>query len=412
MNPQERKKKTSKEVLLKLWPYLVATVLFAAISFWFFSWGQDIHLAKKGYVIDNELFGTYGDFFGGVLGTIFTLCTVLLMINTFRHQREETIKSGKRLDIQRFHDLFFELLRLYQSQVSELCGNAENKEEQTTIRYNNKDFFDFEKESIQRKFRNRKSFAANQSAALSYYMLFYIANRTKLGAYYRTLFRIYDLIDSSELEEPVKRDYLKIMRAQLTESELFFLRYNAMTFYGRHFIDYINTYHILKHLPAFELFEFKDWWDDLNPVERTGMNIVFSSLSRTIRDNIDKDVTNLIVPPFSKDDKYVLSLTCRESSDVLLTMRVYKDRTNYYNELKAFDSFDVKRIQRLLDCFIKEIFIYSNFQRYNPINTVETYSDPILQVQDGEIINSGIRGLSNRRLIVSGPNKCKDKGDC
>ena len=118
---------------------------------------------------------------------------------------------------------------------------------------------------------------------MNYYMLFFIENSTKMGAYFRTLYRIYDLIDSSSINEKIKKNYLKIMRAQLTESELFFVRYNAMTYYGYNFIYYINKYHILKHLPAFELLEFKDWWSTLDRVERMGINIIYDSINRLIR---------------------------------------------------------------------------------------------------------------------------------
>ena len=143
-----------------------------------------------------------------------------------------------------------------------------NKEtiEVEEIEYSNKDFFDMEKKYIQDNYRNRKSYEDNRENAVNYYMLFFIENSTKMGAYFRTLYRMYDLIDSSSINDKIKKNYLKIMRAQLTESELFFVRYNAMTYYGYNFIYYINKYHILKHLPAFELLEFKDWWSTLDRV--------------------------------------------------------------------------------------------------------------------------------------------------
>ncbi len=406
MNPQERKKKTSKEVLLKLWPYLVATFLFAAISFWFFSWGQDIHLAKKGYVIDNELFGTYGDFFGGVLGTIFSLCSVILLIKTFQHQRVVTKRSADQMDLQRFHDLFFELLRLYQSQVAELCSVEDFPKEQKVVHYSNKDFFDYEKRRVQESFVIQKSFEKNQLYAVNIYMQFYIKNKTKLGAYYRTLYRIYDLIDNSQLSEPIKRDYLKIMRAQLTESELFFLRYNALTFYGCRFVEYMNRYHIMKHLPAFELLEFKDWWSNLSPNNKTKMNIVFSSLSSVIRLGIKEGSIDKNVPPSNEKGKYVLRVKTVNSSDCLVEMRIYDKRdsgNSRDSELSVFDEFNEKKIQRLLDCFIKEIFVYSNFDCFN--KNIAPYSSPIVHYQDGcKIINSGIRNILNQPLIIAGPS--------
>ena len=41
-------------------------------------------------------------------------------------------------------------------------------------------------------------------------MFFYIKNKDKIGAYYRTLYRIYDLIDNAKtIPEEIKKDYLK-----------------------------------------------------------------------------------------------------------------------------------------------------------------------------------------------------------
>ena len=63
-------------------------------------------------------------------------------------------------------------------------------------------------------------------------MLFYTDNRSKIAAYYRTLYRIFELIDESDLiNDEQKKEYAKIIRAQLTESELFFLRYNPTHHY-------------------------------------------------------------------------------------------------------------------------------------------------------------------------------------
>ena len=183
-----------------------------------------IKLANEDYLLDNTLFGTFGDFIGGVLGTIFTIISVLLVIKTFKYQQMVTSSNETQLIVQRFNDLFFELLHLYQNQVNELCGQLDNFDEKsdsetTELQYNNKDFFDIEKVILQNNFKHKKSFEDNRNASVIDYMKFYIENRTKIAAYFRTLYRIYDLIDNAKIEETSKKNYLKIIRAQLTESE-------------------------------------------------------------------------------------------------------------------------------------------------------------------------------------------------
>lgn len=401
-------------LLLNKWFYITIGFLFITISFFFFKWNHPIEFCDNKYTIDNELFGAYGDFVGGVLGSIFTLVSILLVIKTFKEQQKVSSQNEEELKIQRFNDLFFELLRLYQSEVSELCGQKKYSEYSTRrtededfmqqeIKYNDKDFFDIERKYIQKKYRNRKSYEKNRKDAVSYYMLFYIENSTKIGAYFRTLYRIYDLIDNSDLQEASKKNYLKIMRAQLTDSELFFIRYNAMTYYGNNFIRYINKYHILKHLPAFELLEFKDWWSSLDNIERMGINIVYDNINRLIRMELLGKSKNKdrLKSYLNTQSKYTIQINILQEYDVNLIFQINRQETNKCMEYRALDKYDDKRIQQLLDCFIKEIFIYSNFEEYNNLDEIETYSSPIKIIDNITYINSGIKNKFQRKLLLN-----------
>ena len=132
---------------------------------------------------------------GGFLGTIFTLISVLLVVRTFRHQQTVTREHLEQQKTQRFNNLFFELLHLYQSEVKDLCGQSEiitdvekipEKESikvtKEHVNYDNKDFFDEEKLVIQRNYKNQKSYEKNRVRSINYYMLFYIENRSKIAA--------------------------------------------------------------------------------------------------------------------------------------------------------------------------------------------------------------------------------------
>ena len=402
------------KILMSRWAYVVLSIVFIALSGIAFGWGQIFEPFKADYIADYARLGTYGDFVGGVLGTIFGVISVLLMFKTFDYQQKATADNQTQLEIERFHDLFFELLRLYQSQVSDLCGvyrtfeksKKDNltEDENTEVyeySYNNKDFFDFEKEKLQRVFTPKESFEQNQAEALKTYMFFYIKNKDKIGAYYRTLYRIYDLIDNAKtIPEGIKKDYLKIIRAQLTETELFFLRYNALTYYGHKFIKYINEYNILKHLPVFELLEFKDWWKDLDAVERAGLNIVFTNL----RDILQKvwDRKNVKISTSGKiDSKYSFMIEIRNCADVEIKVVIDDSKESTSMELLAFKHFDAKRLQQLLDWYIKEIFIYSHFSSHN--KTAITYSDHPIKRGNMTTINSGIKSSNGQPLIL----KCR-----
>jgi len=403
------------QLLLKKWPYWGLTLLFAVFSYLCFRWNHPLKIFNEEYVVNHELFGTFGDFFGGFLGTIFALISVLLVVRTFRHQQIVTKDSLEQQKTERFNSLFFELLHLYQTEVKELCGqtetitNVEHAPERKSInvtkeqvRYDNKDFFDEEKRIIQKKYRNEKSFEKNRVRSVSYYMLFYINNRSKIAAYFRTLYRIFELIDTSELITEIQRkEYAKIMRAQLTESELFFLRYNAMTAYGKSFVKYINKYHMLKHLPAFELLEFKDWWENMNIVEREGINIIYYYICDALKEvfkisNPNESYKIKIMP--QENARFQISLSLYNKSDFSINVKRNNTIRNKSNEYRGLDKMEDIRIQQLLDCFIKELFLYSNFNQYNNEDEIETYSSPIIIKENIIEINSGIRNIRQMPL--------------
>lgn len=390
------------KLLMKKRFYIIITLLFVGMFAYIFKWQHIIHWFDNEYVVNHELLGTYGDFIGGVLGTIFALISILILIRTFNQQRAVTEKNKEQIENQRFNDLFFELLRLYQSEISELCGTIvrERGNEKITINYNNKDFFDFEKELLQRAFKPTTSYEGNIRGAINLYMSFYIKHRTKVAACFRTLYRIYDLLDKSDLRGNIKNSYLKIIRVQLTDSELFFIRYNAMTYYGANFISYINKYNILKHLPAFELLEFKDWWKDLNKTERMGINIVFHNSTRLLRKILLRKGANMAFKPFDEHLKYKFEIRTTSNYEVKIILQIDYSNVNRTMEYRGFEKFTEKKVQALLDCYLKEVFLYSNFEKFNNEEDLEFYSEPIKI--DGHIttINSGVRNKKAKALKV------------
>ncbi len=168
------------ELRLNQTVYIVIGVIFIGLSSLLFFWKREIHIFNPNYQIDNNLLGTYGDFIGGVLGTIFSIIGVVLVVETFilgqKQLKEQNKINIDLLESQRFNDLFFELLHLYQEEVKDLCGQAEQIQpllddekvdslqiptgpiriQRSEINYNNKDFFDVEKEKLQQIFKNEK----------------------------------------------------------------------------------------------------------------------------------------------------------------------------------------------------------------------------------------------------------------
>jgi len=402
---------SKEDFLEKKCIYIIFTLVFFIFSLLCFLWGHPFYFFNKDYIIDHELFGTFGDFFGGVLGTFFTLISVLLVVRTFRHQQIVTRDNQELQKAQQFNDLFFKLIQLYQSEVKELNGELENiieenieKIKKERIQYTDKDFFDEEKKLMQNKYRNLTSYRKNIQRAINYYVLFYTNNRSKMAAYFRTLYRIFELIDNTNLiDERHKKEYAKIIRAQLTESELFFLRYNAMTIYGRQFILYLNKYHVLKHLPAFELLEFKDWWKNMNNIEREGINMIYQAIRESLKDVFTHGKSDckhqIALFSNSSNNRYQLTLTLINMSDFVINLTINSSNKFFSKEFIGLYKLEDKKIQQLLDCFLKELFLFSNFNTYNKNDEITTYSSPILTKGPILEINSGIKNIKGNPLV-------------
>lgn len=425
-------KKKEKKDAIWFWLIIIALALIclcimviAGVSF---QWEHPIEWRNPNFIVDQELLGTLGDFVGGVAGTIVAIISTILLISTFWQQQKVTKSDDEESKIKRFNVLFFELLHLYQSEVNELCGERERTikiEEVDNSRqrrvhkehssYNNKDFFDEEKLDIQESYKaSIKSFEGSRKRVIEDYMRFYTKYRSKIAAYYRTLYRVYELIDKTDLiDNDHKRQYAKIIRAQLTESELFFIRYNARTLYGKPFIEYINKYNTLKHLPVFELLEFKNWWGRMCKIDQEGINMIYFTILKALKDlykNYDKnkDARISLWPNNASKCKYHFDIYCKKRYDIALLLTIDNDIQLCEDEYRGFTKLTSQQIQQLLECFLKEIFIYSNFSKFNDKNDLEVSSIPIITDNNKTIIRSYIKNTKFKEINFFDPKKDKE----
>lgn len=238
---------------------VVLFLFFFFLSACLFFWNREWYMFDDNYVLDNTLWGTFGDFIGGVIGSILAFVGVIVTCLIFREQRQQTIDLNEeqinQSETQRFNSLFFELIDLHKTQVDylmkmPLVGIG-------TVNTNKTNFFDRYMEELHHNSKGIHSYARAFIVAKRKYLQLYLSNSTVLAPYFRVLYRLFELIDKAKNEEREKVRYAKIARAQLSESELLILRYNSANLYGDNFIEYINKYRLLKHLPLLSLLEFK-----------------------------------------------------------------------------------------------------------------------------------------------------------
>lgn len=299
----------NSNIVFKFAMYLLLLIIPLIILF---LWQEDFFSNRT---ISHEKFGTFGDFFGGVLGSIWALCGVLLFYLALKEQRgdfannkialmkqidaltvqtdefklqrnelQETRKifteQSKTLKQQRFESTFFSLIDLYNKIISNLHLQDSNKNYFKSLK--NKLYEDYKSEHED----ENNIVKCHEYAAKSYLKIFY-DNKEELTYYYRTIYRVLSIIDNSELTELEKILYVKILRSQLSENELLFLFYNSNTKYGGKFYPYILKYNLLKHLPLLSKIEFQYY------VSRMGTSSDFHHFNSYIFDLLCAFINNL-----------------------------------------------------------------------------------------------------------------------
>lgn len=369
-----------------------------------FSWNQTFSTGED-YIVNHELLGTYGDFLGGVIGTLFAILAALLMFSTLKSQRELTtdsnkvqkeiseaaIKSQEKLatiqskeaELQRFNSLFFELLSLFRSQREELNNSISEGG-------SSKNYFDAKMKEIYDSFEPSTSYGKTDKKAAREYLTFYLEHASELAPIFRSLYRLMDLIENAEIEKDKKRQYAKIVRAQLGEGELFLLRYNATSEYGRKFIGYITKYNLLKHLPPMSLMEFKKYRMimDIGGDNRSlAVNILIQKLRKAIyhrtiyRDDYD-DLANVRI---EKHSKYEVCIDMSDPTSTILTIKELINRQNTSSIFKAFLRFSQDDLKGFMNYVLKEIYGGANFKTFNKQENSELMCDVDLQYISNEI---------------------------
>ena len=74
----DKKENAFDKLLMSKLFYIIVSVLFIGGFAFVFKWQHMVYLFDERYVVNNELLGTFGDFIGGVLGTIFALISTLI----------------------------------------------------------------------------------------------------------------------------------------------------------------------------------------------------------------------------------------------------------------------------------------------------------------------------------------------
>lgn len=315
------------------------------------------------HAIDDTLWGEFGDFIGGVVGTIIAYISIRLLIDTLKAQnnansisRDASKESLYVYRLQQFNDNYQMLIKLFREtaglfvnsngtekglpylkkKVSELCLNFDSKE---------------------------KPYDEKVSRAITSFMDFYADNRDVASVYFRVLYRLLELLYDTKLYQRDKLKYAKILRCQISEAELFFIRYNAMTQNGANMKKFLNQYNILKHLPETSLMEFSFW--PANKIK----SIVEQNLMITYIIALRKSIIYQLTNDDSAELKQIggrYDVSGRISDDykqyTFMIARGIKSSEELLS--KTLDNFTKYEIRDFFHDFLTELFKYYRFEEY------------------------------------------------
>lgn len=361
--------------------FISLVVFVICLIFLFFSYTWKYPIFKWQYPIDAARWGQFGDFFGGVLGTIITFTSIIFLYKAFKEQRlaniatQEANKEILRKEeihvyserMQQFDSMFKTIFSLYQTAVTRYKTDRLNAGK-VSLAYMVTSFI---KDT---QFSNNENYTKRTVAAKNIFTNFIAENQSLINAHMGLLYQLLLLLESSPINEKDKIIYAKTIRSQLTEEELILIRYNCMNKRGMKMQPLVFHYNILKHLPIMNLFEFKKYRTNLTEREINTLNNEFIQLRKEIhslflenRQNLNLEYTktcNISINTTNSNKQYEFKLTKASS----IQGRIYNTFISVINK------FDSQNLECLIWDFHVELFRHSHFHIYNrSLNIVHSY---------------------------------------
>lgn len=247
--------------------------------------------------IDVNLAALFGSFFQGLIGTLATITSALFMIVIF-------LLQTKQSRISQVENAYFKMLDYHRENVnslhiSDFRTEKKNKKTNEVLTYDGKRVFVIFKlqlfeclDFVDTVMNQEKLSLTPQQRIDVAYMIFYYGfnreyddfsktifknypedfikklfnarniynkdhkifrtNQTSLSTYFRNLYNAILFIDQNQdLTQAQKKNYIKILRAQLSNPEQCLLYFNVMSRFGKKWKKYqlIQKYELIKNIP-------------------------------------------------------------------------------------------------------------------------------------------------------------------
>lgn len=194
----------------------------------------------------QEAFAEFGDYVGGVIGTIVSFLSLVYIYKTYRKQVEFSSNEIALSYKQQFEASFFALIQHYYALRQTLTSSDDS----------GKSYFDRVSEDLRERMMEREydldsityeNRFKEEDIASSIYDEIYDKYGNQLGHYFRALYHIISYVDDTDIGN--KKMYMDIIQSQLSNSELYILFYNGISRHGKkRMYPLLEKYGILENV--------------------------------------------------------------------------------------------------------------------------------------------------------------------
>jgi len=229
----------NKTVSQKYEPILIISGVFLFIGCYaMYKYWVNFHLHPLSSLSTD--WGTFGDYVGGIVGTLFNILGVALIFLTFKRQEDYS-------HIERFETTFFNLLENQREIVKSLSGSIEESTAKVGYdyistfsshihRYVDKVSIESDNEAFSQKILND-----------AYKKVYQGRTAANLGHYFRHLYHIIKYIDESSISD--KKKYVDIVQSQMSDDELYCNFYNSISDLGiKRFLPLLRKYDFFENI--------------------------------------------------------------------------------------------------------------------------------------------------------------------
>lgn len=214
--------------------FFFASSLVIPIGFYYYNF------VSTGISQNTANWGAFGDFIGGVIGTIFNLIGVFLIYWTFKRQESNS-------NLQQFETTFFNMLT-NQRDITKQLSSSKN-----FPKMDGAEFLSYFSENLKKDIEScpKEPFGIKEQQEFiqEIYDKTYLKQASVLGHYFRHLYHIVKYTDESFI--PNKKKYIDIIQSQMSDDELYCNFYNSISKYGKEkFLPLLSKYYFFENISS------------------------------------------------------------------------------------------------------------------------------------------------------------------